>query len=65
MKRSLRLILSVVLLSTPALAAQDDRAQPMPSPLVRLLKSKGIITEQEAAQIDDGSPSAESERRLA
>ena len=65
MKRSLHLTLLLVLLAGPAFAQQKDKSQATPSPLVRLLQSKGVITEQEAAQIIEASSPAESERRLA
>src|ERR1044071_1543304 len=65
MKRSLHLTLLLVLLASPAFAQQKNESQATQSPLVRLLQSKGVITEQEAAQITEASSPAESERRLA
>jgi hypothetical protein len=63
MKSLLRwMIASTVLIaiSVTAIAQQQDK-----NPLVRLLQSKGIITEQEAATIGAASSAAEAERRLA
>ena len=42
--------------------AQDDNSQK--TPLVRLLQTKGIITEEEATMISEASSPAEAERRL-
>ena len=52
------LVLAAVAAS--AIAQQQDK-----NPLVRLLQSKGIITEQEAATIGGASSPAQAERRLA
>jgi hypothetical protein len=65
MRRSLRLLLLLLLLSGPALAQQPDGPQAAPNPLVRLLQAKGIITEQEALQISHAASAAEAEQRLA
>lgn len=65
MKRSLRLLLLLALLTSPSLAQQRENPQATPDPLVRLLQSKGIITEQEAAQIAEASSMVESQQRLA
>jgi hypothetical protein len=65
MKRSLPLILLFVTLAGTAFAQQKEGPQASPSPLVRLLQSKGVISEQEAAQIAESSSPAESEQRLA
>ena len=65
MRRSLRLLLLLTLLAGPALAQQPDGPQAAPNPLVRLLQSKGIITEQEALQISHAASAAEAEQRLA
>lgn len=67
MKRLFRLTLitfAVVALSTQAVAQQQDHSSGR-NPLVRLLQSKGIITEQEAAMIGEASSPAGVERRLA
>src|SRR5581483_1653680 len=48
--------------TSPALAQQDSGT---PNPLARLLQSKGIITEQEAATLNEATTPAEAERRLA
>lgn len=66
MRSSLRLLLLLALFTGPAFAQQPDNSpQAAPSPLVRLLQSKGIITEQEALQISQAATPAEAERRLA
>ncbi|HKP14098.1 MAG TPA: hypothetical protein VJZ91_18395, partial [Blastocatellia bacterium] len=65
MRRSLRLLLLLTLLTGPALAQQTNGPQAAPNPLVRLLQSKGIITEQEALQLNQTASPAEAERRLA
>lgn len=51
---------ALAVLAVTAAAQQKDR-----TPLVRLLESKGIITEQEAAMISEASSPAQAERRLA
>src|SRR5947207_7146108 len=65
MKNSLRLLLLLVLLNSPTFAQQPHNTQAAPTPLIRLLQSKGIITEQEAAQISDAASPAEAEQQLA
>jgi hypothetical protein len=55
---------AILALSNQAFAQQQDRT-PESTPLVRLLQSKGIITEQEAAMISETSSPAQAERRLA
>ncbi len=68
MKTLLRLTIALmVLLALASLtqAQQKESPQIAPGPLVRLLQSKGIITEQEAAMISQASSPAESELRLA
>ncbi|HXG91816.1 MAG TPA: hypothetical protein VNN73_05525 [Blastocatellia bacterium] len=65
MKRTLQMIVaSLALLFTAGIAAaqQNDSTR---SPLVRLLQSKGIITEQEAASVSAASTPVEAERLLA
>jgi hypothetical protein len=64
MKGLLRLLLLLVILTSPVLAQQRENTQATPNPLIRLLQSKGIITDQEAAQIN-GASTADTEQRLA
>ena len=67
MKRLFQLMVfsfAIVALSYLAFTqSQDDTSQR--NPLVRLLQTKGIITEQEAAMITEASSPAQVERRLA
>jgi hypothetical protein len=65
MKRSRPLIIAALslLALTGAVMAQQNEAAP--DPLVRLLRSKGIITEQEAATISEAATSGELQQRLA
>ena len=68
MKTSLRMTIALVVLlaiASLAQAQQKESSQVAPNPLVRLLQSKGVITEQEAAVISQASSPAESEQRLA
>ena len=66
MKRLFQLLVfsfAIVAFSYQAFAQlQDDNSQR--NPLVRLLQTKGIITEQEAAMISEASSPAQAERRL-
>jgi predicted porin len=55
--------LAIVAFINQAFAQRQDTA-PAKNALVRLLQSKGIITEQEAAMINDASTPAQAERRL-
>jgi hypothetical protein len=65
MKRLPQMLAPLVLLALASLtAAQQNRTEPALNPLVRLLQSKGIITEQEAAMVSGASSPAESELRL-
>ncbi|HXU39517.1 MAG TPA: hypothetical protein VN937_24395 [Blastocatellia bacterium] len=57
---SLMFSFALAVLAVNAAVQQQDR-----TPLVRLLESKGIITEQEAAMISEASSPAQAERRLA
>ena len=57
-------LVTIAALSHQALA-QGQNANSDRNPLVRLLQSKGIITEQEAAMISEASSPAQAERRLA
>ena len=68
MRTLLRLTIALMLplaLASLVQAQQKESSQVVASPLVRLLQSKGIITEQEAAMISRASSPAESEERLA
>src|SRR5882672_563901 len=58
------LLFTIAALSHQALA-QEQTPNSDRNPLVRLLQSKGIITEQEAAMISEASSPAQAERRLA
>jgi len=49
----------------PAVAQQQNERQPAANPLVRLLQSKGILTEEEVAMVSQAATPNESERRLA
>ena len=49
--------------AAPVFAQQDSES--LKTPLIRLLQSKGIITEQEAAMVSEASSPAEAEHRLA
>jgi hypothetical protein len=67
MKMLLRLGIALMLplaLASPAEAQQKESSQITPSPLVRLLQSKGVITEQEVVMITQAASPAETERRL-
>jgi hypothetical protein len=55
----------IVSFALAALAVNAAAQQQDKTPLVRLLQSKGIITEQEAAMISEASSPAQAERRLA
>ncbi len=66
MKRILQLIVSsiaILFLAGMALAGQQQNGSTQ-SPLVRLLQSKGIITEQEAASLSAAVSPAEAEQKL-
>ena len=67
-RKSMRLLLAVVaafVLATTVAAQQQNDQKPANSALVRLLQSKGILTEEEAATIGQAATPAESEQRLA
>ena len=62
--------LVVILLTTfasskEALAQQQGASNPAVSPLVRVLHAKGILTDEEMAQINQASSSGEVDQRLA
>jgi hypothetical protein len=48
-----------------AIAQQQASTPPAVSPLVRILQSKGILTPQEAAQINQASSASDADQRLA
>jgi hypothetical protein len=56
---------TATVLAMPAVAQQQNERQPAANPLVRLLQSKGILTEEEAALVSQAATPNESERRLA
>ncbi|PYT04901.1 MAG: hypothetical protein DMF60_13765 [Acidobacteria bacterium] len=57
------LAFAVLTLSLQAFAQQED-GNSQRNPLVRLLQTKGIITEQEAAMIGEASSPAQAIRRF-
>ncbi|HKA17904.1 MAG TPA: hypothetical protein VKN18_06265 [Blastocatellia bacterium] len=57
-------LLFILVVSATQVFAQQDSGS-VKTPLIRLLQSKGIITEQEAATVSDASSPAEAEHRLA
>lgn len=63
--RPLPLLFALVAFAIVAVAQQNGTGQPAPNPLVQLLQSKGIITEQEAAAINQAASPDEAQRRLA
>jgi hypothetical protein len=67
-RKSMRLLLALVaafVLATTVAAQQQNDQKPANSALVRLLQSKGILTDEEAATIGQAATPAESEQRLA
>jgi hypothetical protein len=58
-------MLTLLALSEQSLAQQRQEAQSPPNPLVRILQSKGVITEQEAAMISGAPTEGEAQQRLA
>ncbi|HVG20772.1 MAG TPA: hypothetical protein VNI02_17125, partial [Blastocatellia bacterium] len=68
MKFFLRLafvMLTLFALSAQSTAQQKEEAQSLPTPLVKILLSKGIISEQEAAMIGGAATPGEAQQRLA
>lgn len=67
-KRALPLFCTIIFFTvTSSVVAQQkdkDRASD-PSPLIRLLQAKGILSEAEASSVSQGNSAAEVERRLA
>lgn len=67
-KKSLHLLLAVFVvlaLASTVVAQQQNDRKPANNPLVRLLQTKGILTEEEAAAVSQAATSGESEQRLA
>jgi hypothetical protein len=64
MKRLLVLLLALVFAATIAASAQQSDEKPAANPLVKLLQSKGIISEQEAATVNQAGSAAEQQQRL-
>ena len=58
-------LFSAVVLAIPVLAQQQDNHQATTSPLVQLLQSKGILTAEEAAMVNQASSPNEANQRLA
>jgi len=65
LKRLMLAWVAVLSLAAFAWAQQQDQTRPAANPLVRLLQSKGIISEAEAARINQAASPAEAERNLA
>jgi hypothetical protein len=59
------ILLTTLGFSQEALAQQQGASNPAMGPLVRLLHAKGIITDEEMAQINQASSSGEADQRLA
>lgn len=64
MRRLTVLLLVFVFAATVAAIAQQSDDKPAANPLVRLLQSKGIISEQEAATVNKAGSVAEQQQRL-
>ena len=65
MTRRLSLLLAVVLaFGLVSLVAAQQQDQPKANPLVQLLQSKGVLTTQEAAAINQAPTEAEQQSRL-
>ncbi len=68
LKNALHLLLAVVTviaLASPVGAQQQTASRPGSNSLVRLLQSKGILTEEEAATVNQAASVAEADQRLA
>ncbi len=68
LKNALHLLLAVVTviaLASPVRAQQPTASKAGTNPLVRLLESKGILTEEEAATVNQAASVAEADQRLA
>ncbi len=67
-KKALPVLLAVIAalaLASTVVAQQQNENGPAASALVRLLQSKGILTEEEAAMVGQAASPSESEQRLA
>jgi len=67
-KKALHMLLAAIAifaLASTVVAQQQNEQKPAASALVRLLQSKGILTEEEAALVGQAATPAESEQRLA
>jgi hypothetical protein len=58
-------LLSSTLCSGPALAQSQNTSQNSATPLVRVLKAKGILTAEEVAQLSQASSASDADSRLA
>ncbi len=59
------LLTSALVLALPAVAQQQENHQATTSPLVQLLQSKGILTPEEVATVNQASSPTEADKRLA
>ncbi len=67
-KKALHMLLAAIAifaLASTVVAQQQNEQKPAASALVRLLQSKGILTEEEASLVGQAATPAESEQRLA
>lgn len=62
---ALSAFVSMLLVAATVAVAQENQTPVQPSPLVRLLQSKGIITEQEAVLLRENGSSANGDQQLA
>ncbi len=58
-------VLAAIVIASPVIAQQQNDRKPAANPLVRLLQSKGILSEEEAALVSQAATPSESEQRLA
>ncbi|HEX2712060.1 MAG TPA: hypothetical protein VHM88_07535, partial [Candidatus Acidoferrales bacterium] len=68
LKKGLHLLLAVVTILVPAGsvgAQQQTASKPAANPLVRLLQSKGILTDEEATMVSQAATAMEADQRLA
>src|SRR5713226_4591789 len=59
------LLTSALVLALPAVAQQQENHQATTSPLVQLLQSKGILTPEEVATVNQAASPTEADKRLA
>jgi len=64
MKRLLVLLLALMFAATIAASAQQSDEKSAANPLVKLLQSKGILSEQEAATVNQAGSAAEQQKAL-